>query len=245
MDCPVCGEELPLDSAICSACGNRADQFFLTEEVRTSRVSKRTMKVPSQKRSPTPRKEGRDIAAWKITVMTAAVTGLALTLVAVVFMMIGGKGKPQTPEEVVGGYYEALSKGDFGAMKSLFAGGFLPRAEQAEAVENAVDETRYEVTGPDLRTLTDDGKTARVAIQSLQVKTSVIQGLRIKTSLGEEDPVVHDVAEALKIPQRQNHNLLLVVNLVNEGGGAWMIADRPMGGWLPENLWLIGEPREP
>ena len=46
-ECPVCGKDLPFNSCECDSCGYQADQFFLTEQVMTSRVSKRTFDMPS------------------------------------------------------------------------------------------------------------------------------------------------------------------------------------------------------
>lgn len=45
-ECPVCGEEIPLSATECPSCGYEAEQFFLAEQVMTSRVSKRTFDVP-------------------------------------------------------------------------------------------------------------------------------------------------------------------------------------------------------
>jgi hypothetical protein len=46
-DCPVCGKDIPFNLYECPACGYQADQFFLAEQVMTSRVRQRTFDVPS------------------------------------------------------------------------------------------------------------------------------------------------------------------------------------------------------
>lgn len=46
-ECPVCGEEIPFNTTECPSCGYQAEQFFLAEQVMTSKVVKRTFDVPS------------------------------------------------------------------------------------------------------------------------------------------------------------------------------------------------------
>jgi len=235
MECQYCGEELPLNSAVCTACGKEVEQFFLTEEVKESRVSKRTREVPAARRLPSPRQQVGFTYRWKTAGMIVGLVAVIAIAIFAAMALSGGESKPENAEEVVDGYYEALEKSDFGKMKSYFANAFLPTRDEAAEIENVVGETEYHVIGPDIRTVRDDERGVLVEIQSLQVKYTRANGGTGSHTLST------DVLQPLHLKQP---NLRILVRVINEGSG-WLIADRPMNGWSAENLWLIGEPGVP
>lgn len=232
MECQYCGEELPLNSEVCTSCGKEVEQFFLTEEVRGSRLSKLARETPIVRRLPSPRRQVGFTGRWKtVGVIMGAVAVIAIAIFAAMTLS-GGESKPENAEEVVDGYYEALEKSDFGKMKSYFANAFLPTREETVEIEKVVGETRYQVIGPDIRTVREDEREAIVEIQSLQVKSTKPDGVTVKHTLST------DVLQPLHLKQA---DLRILVRVMNEGSG-WLITDRPMNGWSVENLWLIGEP---
>jgi len=235
MECQFCGEELPLNSAVCTACGKEAEQFFLTEEVKESRVSKRTREVPAAKRLPSPRQQVGVTDRWKIAgVILGALAVIAIGIFAAMALS-GGESKPENALEVVDGYYEAMVKSDFGKMTSYFANAFLPSSEEAAVIEKAIGETKYQVIELDTRTVSEDEREAIVEIESLQVKYTNPNGGTGTHTLST------DVLQPLHLTQP---NLRMLVRVMDEGSG-WLLTDRPMNGWSAENIWLIGKPGAP
>lgn len=235
MECQFCGEELPLNSAVCTACGKEVEQFFLTEEVKESRVSKRTRVIPAAKRLPSPRQQVGFTDRWKTAgVVVGAVAVIAIGIFAAMALS-GGESKPENAMAAVDGYYEAMVKSDFGKMKSYFANAFLPSSEETAEIEEVMGETRYEVIELDIRTVREDERGALVEIESLQVKYTNPNGGTGTHTLST------DVLQPLYLRQP---NLRMLVRVMDEGSG-WLIADRPMNGWSAENIWLIGKPGVP
>lgn len=233
MDCPICGEELPLNAKECPVCGEPIDRFFLTEEVQSSRVRKRAIE-PERKQEvalPMARASRRGIN-WKLwgTVGGAAVfvVGMAILFAFVVF---GGGGAEQaTPQEIVEGYYESLSRGDVEDMLSEFANAYQPTSGQKSAIQSAVGMNNYEVANLMLREEENDGNQARVVIEELKVKT---------IADGGEERELDLVSDVLEPAHEADPNARVVVHLDKEGSG-WKIVDRPLGGWEPEDIWIIG-----
>jgi len=64
-ECPVCGEEIPFSATECPSCGYEAEQFFLAEQVMTSRIRKRTFDVPPQPSKPSATRITEDPARKK------------------------------------------------------------------------------------------------------------------------------------------------------------------------------------
>lgn len=59
MECPVCGEKLPLNAKVCAGCGEPVDRFFLTEELEASQVRKSAMEIPKSEAGRRRSKRGR------------------------------------------------------------------------------------------------------------------------------------------------------------------------------------------
>ena len=232
VECQYCGEELPLNGSVCTACGKEVEQYFLTEEVRGSRVSKLTREIPVVRRLPSPRRQVGFTGRGKTAAIIIGLVAVIAIAVFAAMALSGGESKPENAEEVVDRYYEALEKSDFAKMKSYFANAFQPTREEPAEIEKTVGETKYHVIGPDVRTVSEDKREVIVEIESLQVKYTKPNGGTGRHTLST------DVLQPLHLKQP---NLRMLVRVMNEGSG-WLIADRPMNGWSAENLWLIGNP---
>ncbi len=236
MECPICGETLPLSSRVCEACGNEYDGFFLTEEFAASSVRKSVapQKPPRQPsalkpstRPPMDRK--------KVAVIGGAVV-LALLVGAALFAFIPrGRGAAGTAEEAVTRYYEYLRAGDAEGIFSLFEPGYLPVAADKAGIKAALTTNTYKVSKPVTQVLSRTDNTALVAIKAVEVDiASDTRGTTENKSLARY---------AQELPGG-NPQMVSVVKLENSGGG-WRIAGRPVDGWAPSGVWLIGEVGNP
>jgi hypothetical protein len=231
MQCPICGETLPLSSKVCDACGHEYDGFFLTEEFDASTVRK---SVTGQKppRTPSALKPGRPPLERRTKFLIAAGVVLMVAVVALVVVFIPhGVSAPSKPDEAVLKYYQYLQKGNGDALMSLFESGFLPVATDKAAVKAALASNTYEVTPPTIKVLTNDNGVAIVAIQDVQVQVTPKSG---------GAPKALSLAAYLQSVPGTPAGTVALVKLHNNGSG-WQIAGRPVGGWNPDNLWLIGE----
>jgi hypothetical protein len=225
MDCPVCGEEIPLNQSECPNCGEQVDRFFLTEEVEGSRVRRKAGEVEKAPTEPSSQARKRPLERSRLVAVIIAVVFLLALAVLALLLLVGGGGVPDTPDGVVNAYYEALQKSDFETMKSYFANAYLPTGQEQDRLASGVSKTDYAVTGPSLVVLADEGKSARVAIEALQVKESSPGGT-----------VRHDLSrDVLQGLHSTDPEARIVVELSRDSG-IWRIVERPYGGWQAENL---------
>jgi hypothetical protein len=231
MECPICGETLPLSSKTCAACGNEYDGFFLTEEADSSAV-RRSVTQQKPPRQPSALKPGRGPLS-RTTLMWIGGGVAALVLIAIVaFIFIPrGKGGADKPAGAVSSYYQYLKSGDDAALLSLFVSGFQPTASEKIGLKAALAANSYSVTGPSVNVLTDDGKNATVAITSVDVAVTPKKG---------GTPQQYSLASLLSSAPGST----VVVRLENLGDG-WKISGRTFGGWAPQNLWLVGDLKPP
>jgi len=219
MQCPICGETLPLSSRVCSACGNEYDGFFLTEEVESSAL-RRSVTSSSPRRQPaalTPRRMAplSTRSKWLI-----AVGALALTLIVVagVIVLPHRAATAGNPADAVTLYYRYLQQGDADGLFSVFESGYLPMERPRAAVRANLSNSKYAVTGPTIHVVSGDTNTAVVQIDDVEVDVTA-RGAQTKNKLPAGSAVM--------------------VRINNTGVG-WKISGRPVNGWAPENLWLIG-----
>lgn len=241
MECPICGEDIPLNSRVCGNCGNEVDQFFLTEESKASRLSKRITDEAARQRYRVPRGqkprvgffEGLRIGTWKryalIALAVAIVVGVGLG--AYLMLASGGSKVENSPTGVIEAYYEALSNNDVGGMLSLVTSGFQPTADQRIGISSAVENSTYEISGPVLQVQDENPTAAVVEIQDLNVQ--------IKNAGG--DTIQRSLAEYMRPLLEKEPGSIMVVK-TSRVGGKWMIADTPVGGWEAGSEWLLGEP---
>lgn len=236
MDCPICGETLPLSSKVCESCGHEYDGFFLTEEytsssVRKSASSEKAPRVPSSlkpsRRPPMDKK--------KIAVIIGVAAVLVIAAVLVLALIPRGRSAPGTAQEAVMKYYEYLRTNDADGMFSLFESGYQPVAKDKAGIKAAVSSNTYAVSQPVTQVLSRTENTALVAIHRVEVDVTPKKGgATTKNSL----------TEYIQNTPGTTPQTVSVVKLDNNGDG-WHIAGRPTGGWSPENLWLIGELSNP
>lgn len=236
MECPICGETLPLCGSVCEACGNEYDGFFLTEEFASSSVRKSVapQKLPRQPsalkpsaRPPMDRKKAAMIGGAAVLVLLAGVALFAF--------IPRGHGAAGTAEEAVTRYYDYLRTGDAEGIFSLFEPGYLPVAADKAGIKAALTTNTYKASKPIIQVLSRTDNTSVVAIKAVEVDiTSSTRGIVEKKSLA---------GYAQELPGG-NPQMVSVVKLKNSGGG-WRIAGRPVDGWAPSNIWLIGEVGNP
>jgi len=230
MECPLCGETLPLHSRVCLSCGHEFDTFFLTEEAQSSEV-RRSVAPSKAPRQPAALKPSRPpISRKTMGLIGASVGAVAIIAVAIVLFTMSGSALPQKPEDTVAKYYEYLQKGDVTGLLNLFESGFQPTANDRVAVSAVLHANSYKVTGPNVHLISDADGTAYVAIDSIDVST---------TPKNDGAPTQDSLA-ALIQKSRPGGQVAAVVKLVNSGDG-WRISGRPFNGWGPANIWLIGQ----
>jgi len=235
MECPICGETIPLSSKVCASCGNEYDGFFLTEEVASSEVRKRVTqqkppKVPSALK---PRRA--PLSRPTMFMIIGGVVALVVVAGGVFMFMSRSKGGAGKPAEAVTSYYKYLQAGDSESLLALFDSGFQPTDATRAGLKAALAANSYAVTGPQIRVISDDGTTAFIAIDSVDVTVTPKNGSPPKRySLAGLRAELPDAG-----PQAAS-----VVKITNTGGG-WKIAGRTYGGWSPQNLWLLGDIKKP
>jgi hypothetical protein len=226
MECPICGETLPLSSKVCEACGNEYDGFFLTEEFDSSDVRKRVAAEAAQKKQPSALKPGRPpLDPRVIWIIDGAVAAVAVVGVLIYFLMPKSGGAPNKPETTVANYYEYIKSGNAEGIFGLFEPGFLPTAPDRAAIHAALSTNTYKVSGPTVTVLANDNSAARVEIKDIEVEVT---------------PKAGGQAKKLTLVDANGKPIVSVVKLNNNGSG-WKISGRPVNGWAPDNLWLIGE----
>lgn len=236
MECPICGETLPLSSKVCESCGHEYDGFFLTEEFDSSSV-RRSASPQKAPRQPSALKPSRrpPMDRKKIAVIVGVVVLVALIGVALFAFVPRGHGAPGTAEEAVLKYYDYLRTGDADGLFSLFESGYLPVAADKAGIKAALSTNKYTVSQPVTQVLSRTQNTALVAIKNLEVDiSSKTKGTTEKKSL----------AQYIQSQPGSNPQMVSVVKLDNTGDG-WHISGRPIGGWTPDSIWLIGEIRNP
>jgi len=232
MECPICGEQVPLNAEACPLCGNPAEQFFLTEEAESSIARQQALELPYIPR----RAFALEPLFSRRTLIIAGFTGAAIIAGVVVLLsfLYGGKSPGSTPEQPIRLYYDALSGKSLDDMLSLFAVKYQPKVLERTGVGDALANDNYSVSGLVTRTLEKDDRKARVVLEAVRV-TVMKPGGKVDLSL---------VADVIKPLQEQDPDLLIIVNVVKEAG-AWKIADRPLDGWAPDNLWVVGHAEAP
>lgn len=229
MECPVCGETLPLSSKICPSCGHEYDGFFLTEEFKSSDLQKRASKTGKAPKVPSALKPGRhprDVK--KIAFIVGGLAVLIAIGVLVLLLVSGGKNAVKKPSEAVTKYYEYLKAGNSSGLFDLFESGFQPTENVRTGLEAALATNTYEVKGPEVTTPNEEGDAVFVQINNVDVTTTPKSGAAPKSnSLAAYGP-----------------GSVSVVKVIKTSGG-WKISGRAHGGWAPNNLWLIGDVRTP
>jgi hypothetical protein len=226
MECPICGETLPLSSKVCEACGNEYDGFFLTEEFDSSDVRKRAAAEAAQKKQPSALKPGRPPLDSKVIwIIAGAVVALVAVGALIYFFVPNSAGAPNKPETTVTRYYDYVKSGNAEGMFGLFEPGFLPTAPDRAAIHAALSTNSFKVTGPTVTVLSNDNGAATVEIKDIEVEVT---------------PKAGGQAKKLTLVDANGAPMVSVVKLNNNGSG-WRIAGRPVNGWAPDNLWLIGE----
>jgi endogenous inhibitor of DNA gyrase (YacG/DUF329 family) len=234
MECPICGEKVPLNSEVCPFCGNSSDEFFLTEAAIDSRHP-----VPAEKKhiEPRARKKVRHLDWSGVLALTGGgAVVLALILIAVFFAPRGASLSWSKPEQVVRGYYEALAQNDLKGMLSMVADAYQPTTAERSLLDTALRDNTYKVSGLEVRVLSNDRTEARVALENVVVTI---------TPKGGGEPVTHSLRDEIIAPARQAApNTVMLVRLVFYSN-AWKIEGRPYGGWAPKNIWALGQPSDP
>jgi hypothetical protein len=226
MQCPICGETLPLSSKVCEACGNEYDGFFLTEEFDSSDVRKRVTSEAARRKQPSALKPGRPPLDPKIIwIVAGVVVAVAVIGALLYFFMPQSGGAPSKPEATVSKYYDYIKSGDAEGLFSLFEPGFLPTAPDRAAIQAALSANSYAVKGPQVTVLKKDKATAVVEIEGVEVDVTPKAGGPVKK---------------LTLVDANGAPMVSVVELSNNGNG-WKIMGRPVNGWSPDNLWLLGD----
>ena len=229
MECPICGETLPLSSKICASCGNEYDGFFLTEEVDSSalRRSVTNVKPPRQPSALKPRSRA-PLSARTIWIIVASVAAVVIAVAAVIVFVPRGQTAAGSPAAAVNMYYQCLQKGDSAGLFSLFENAYQPMEGARASIKAALAANKYVVSGPVTRVVLSGEDTALVAIDSLEVQVTA-GGATGKRSIAE-------LKQSLVGSQTGKG---VVVRLTNTSSG-WKISGRPLKGWSAENIWLIG-----
>jgi hypothetical protein len=236
MECPICGETLPLSSKVCDSCGHEYDGFFLTEEFASSTVRKSAAPQKPPRRQPSALKPGRPpLGRKKIAIIAGAAVLLIAAAIAVFMFMPTSFSAAGAPDAAVTKYYQYLQDGNAEGMFSLFESGFQPMEQVKAAVKAALATNKYTVKPPVVTVVRQVDNVADVKIESVEV-TSLPKsgGTPKKQSLA---------AYAESLPGN-NPKLVSMVKVSNNGEG-WQITGRPVSGWSPENMWLIGEIQAP
>ncbi|MHB8896006.1 MAG: hypothetical protein ACYC99_12640 [Candidatus Geothermincolia bacterium] len=236
MECPICGETLPLSSKVCESCGQEYDGFFLTEEFTASTVRKSAAPA-APRRQPSALKPSRrpPMGRRNIAIIVGAVVLVAVIVVAVLMFLPRGYSAAGKPEEAVTKYYEYLRKGNAEGMFSLFESGFLPMAPDKAAIRAAFASNSYNATVPVVAVVSKTDNAAQVAIQQVEVETAP------KSGGASQKQSLAGYVQTLPGGSPQSVSLVKVSNT----GSGWKITGRPMGGWGPENIWLLGEVKAP
>jgi hypothetical protein len=234
MECPICGEKVPLNSEVCPFCGNASDEFFLTEATIDSRHP-----APQEKKHVEPRasKTARHLN-WNgvLALAGGGAVVLALILIAVFFAPRGASLSWSKPEQVVRGYYEAMAQNDLKGMLSMVADAYQPTTAERSLLDTALRDNTYKVSGLEVRVLSNDRTEARVSLENVVVTI---------TPKGGGQPVTHSLRDEIIAPARQAApNTVMLVRLVFYNN-AWKIQGRPYGGWAPKNIWALGQPSDP
>ena len=229
MECPICGETLPLSSKVCASCGNEYDGFFLTEEVDSSalRRSVTNAKPPRQPAALKPRSRA-PMSARSIWMIVGSVAAVIIAVAAVLVFMPHGQTAAGSPAAGVNLYYQFLQKGDSAGLFSLFESAYQPMEGARASIKAALSANKYVVSGPVTRVLTANEDNALVAIDSLEVQVTSGGTTRKLT--------VADLKQSLVGSQTGKG---VVVRMSNSGSG-WKISGRPLKGWSAEDIWLIG-----
>lgn len=236
MDCPICGEQIPLNARECAECGHTVDRFFLSEEVDTSRVRKRVMDSGAPRKEPSALKPSRPpLSDRKMLILGAAAVVVVVIIIIVVFLVTRGHGGAGSPEDAVRGYYDALQNRDFDGMLQYVAAGFQPTGNQKVEIRDAVIGGSWQFSDLNMRTMSGAADSVSVILNDLNAT------VRCGPKGEEKLSLVTDVIQPM---QQQSPGSVIVVNVVNDGG-VWKIAGRPLGGWAAENLWVIGEAAKP
>jgi hypothetical protein len=227
MECPICGETLPLSSKVCSSCGHEYDGFFLTEEVESSAV-RRSVTRQKPPKQPSALKPGRGpLSRTALAWIGGGVAALVLIAVVAFIFIPRGKGGAGKPADAVTSYYKYLRSGDTEGLLSLFENGFQPTESDRTGLKAAISTNTYAVTGPTGRGWTAAGPNATLAIHSVDVTVTPKKG---------GTPQQYSLASLLSSAPGSS----CVVGLENMGDG-WKISGRTYGGWAPQNLWLVGD----
>lgn len=176
MQCPICGETLPLSSKVCASCGNEYDGFFLTEEVESSaaRRSVTQQKPPRQPSALKPRRAPID--GRRMAMIGGGVAAVLVIAVAAFLFIPRGKGGAGKPADAVTNYYKYLQSGDSEGLLALFDSAFQPVESEKTGLKAAIAANSYAVTGPTIRVISDDDTTAYVAIDSVGVAVTPRNG---------------------------------------------------------------------
>jgi hypothetical protein len=154
MECPICGETLPLSSKVCSSCGHEYDGFFLTEEVESSAV-RRSVTRQKPPKQPSALKPGRGpLSRTALAWIGGGVAALVLIAVVAFIFIPRGKGGAGKPADAVTSYYKYLRSGDTEGLLSLFENGFQPTESDRTGLKAAISTNTYAVTGPTVKVLT-------------------------------------------------------------------------------------------
>ena len=216
MDCPLCGNELSLESNVCPHCGYKMSRQDIRERLGVAR-----------------KHEEKEKRKWPLVLGVAVALSLGLTLILVV--LLSGGSKEGGPEKAILDYYSCLANDDLDGMSLQFGSGYRPNLDERSEIQAELDANQYVVTGPKLKVLSNDGQEARVLIESLRVSAIPAAG---------GAPHNYSVNDFLKPLQETDPDIFVIVKVARQGND-WQIVNKPFGGWSGETVWLIGEPSRP
>lgn len=225
---------MPAESTACPFCGQSEwDPFFFSEEDAARRRRPVMTRAPGR-REPSALKPARRVDLRSVLTLTGA--GLVVVGLLVLALTMSSKGAKlsfKSPDQLVAAYYEALEKGDLNTMLSLVSSGYQPTLKEKKALEKALEDNSYDVTGLKVRIMADDREDARVAIETLEVTvTPGGGGQEVRRSLS---------TEIIQPAREKDPNIVMLVK-AQQSGGTWKLLSRPYGGWAPENIWVLGRP---
>jgi len=227
VSCPLCGAKITLGASECPVCKYPFEKLGLARagSVKKIGTKRRLFSLSTLSLSQLNPRRRQVLILYSILFFAFVIT-LALMLSR------GGKTvKFKTPEEAVRAYYSALERKDAKGVIAPIIAGYRPTGKQFEKLEIAIKEGSWKFSGLKLRKISEKGDQACFALEDLRA-TIDLGGGRKKANL------TTDVIAPL---QNAKPGAVLIIRL-EKVEGSWEILSRPLNGWVPESLWVIGEP---